>query len=70
MIANYNFGFTPEYTLSMGFTLLTNMLAEYTSLMNVDTDEKQGKFKVKQEMQGIVIGATPFNRDQKEISPI
>lgn len=54
----------------MGFTLLTNMLAEYTSLMNVDTDEKQGKFNVQQDMQGIVIGATPFNRDQKEISPI
>ena len=54
----------------MGFTLLTNMLSEYTSLMNVDADEKKGKFKLQQEMQGIVIGATPFNRDQKEISPI
>lgn len=70
MIANYNFGFTPEYALSMGFTLLTNMLAEYTSLMNVDNNEKQDKFNVQQDMQGIVIGATPFNRDQKEISPI
>ena len=35
-----------------------------------ENDEKQGKSNVQQDMQGIVIGATPFNRDQKEISPI
>ena len=40
MIANYNFGFTPEYTLSIGFTLLTNMLAEYTHLMSNGDSEK------------------------------
>lgn len=40
MIANYNFGFTPEYTLSIGFTLLTNMLAEYTHLMYNGDSEK------------------------------
>lgn len=40
MIANYNFGFTPEYTLSMGFTLLTNMLSEYTNLMYNGDSEK------------------------------
>ena len=40
MIANYNFGFIPEYTLSMGFTLLTNMLAEYTHLMSKKKKKK------------------------------
>ena len=56
MIANYNFGFTPEYTLSMGFTLLTNMLSEYTNLMyNGDSEKSISNKKEIKLQKGTVI---------------
>ena len=56
MIANYNFGFTPEYTLSMGFTLLTNMLSEYTNLMyNGDSEKSISNKKEIKVQKGTVI---------------
>jgi len=56
VIANYNFGFTPEYTLSMGFTLLTNMLAEYTHLMyNGDSEKATNSKKEIKIQKGTVI---------------
>lgn len=57
----------------MPFVLLSHMLQEYSSMMNTDSTDSKEKSKemnIPHEMQGIVIGATPIDRKQKEISPI
>lgn len=57
----------------MPFVLLSHMLQEYSSMMNTastDSKEKSKGMNIPHEMQGIVIGATPIDRKQKEISPI
>ena len=43
VIANKLFGFTPDYTLSMPWRLLLNMIEENSSLENTDDkkDEKE-----------------------------
>ena len=52
MVANSNFGFTPEYTMSMGWTLLQNMLVEYSSMNNTEDETKGNEISVNGVIRG------------------
>jgi hypothetical protein len=54
----------------MPFVLISHMMQEYSSMMNTDDKKDDKACNIQQDMQGIVIGATPFNRNQQEISPV
>jgi len=56
VLANQNFGFTPEQTLNMGWTLLQNMLEEYNSLMNGDKKQEDASLGELSKIPGVKIG--------------
>ena len=68
-MANKLFGFTPDYTLSMSWRLLLNMIEEDSSLENAEN--KKGISKDSNTggeiLQGIIVNDRPINRHQIEI---
>jgi len=55
VIANQDFGFTPQQTLDMGWSLLQNMFEEYNSMMSKDNNEESSSISELSKIKGLKI---------------